>query len=570
MTLSKNFYQRTRSCMYATAAGAVLCSLSAPANAQQTYGTPVYPHPRALQHVEPQRLPQSQSPVKPVTEYGQQLQLTAGESGPLNYASQQVIQTVPANPPEQQSLSFGERIGRIFRKAPTTPPTDPGMHYPKGQNMAASAPPRAPGASGAVIPSIPPTYGTPPQQPALFEPGSSINAIGTSAIPPSPAGLAALPQPQTPVVPTTGPNSPPLQNIPELKKLMVEETPTPPPTPAMAEIPSNPAALSSNAPLPSITPQIAPGEPSEPAAPTAMTAQTTPAQVAPEKGTSAEKDPFADLFPGDQQQPQQTVQVEAEQKPIQTAQAAPAEKVDSATPTTPSAMDSAAPATSAEESPYTGRSLDTKEVAAAPDVLPPPPMEELPKMAAQPTSDDSVRQLKPARLPKLGPPPAPGVPEHELAIPKEPAQLASNSNTPQLEIKPETPPPTQDSAQNDQRSKMDKIAARKDRKGLKGFCPVVLRDKRDLVDASPEFSVTFNGHEYFVSSAEARNQFLSDPGKYAPAAGGCDVIHLALTGEKLEGSLDHAVWYKGRLYLFAGVETMETFVAAPSSHATDD
>jgi YHS domain-containing protein len=65
-------------------------------------------------------------------------------------------------------------------------------------------------------------------------------------------------------------------------------------------------------------------------------------------------------------------------------------------------------------------------------------------------------------------------------------------------------------------------------------------------------------------------KFLAEPAKYAPAAGGCDVLHLALTGEELEGSLDHAVWYKGRLYLFADVETMETFVAAPSSHATND
>ena len=40
----------------------------------------------------------------------------------------------------------------------------------------------------------------------------------------------------------------------------------------------------------------------------------------------------------------------------------------------------------------------------------------------------------------------------------------------------------------------------------------------------------------------------------------------ALTGEELEGSLDHAAWFQGRLYLFASAETMETFVSAPGQH----
>ena len=120
------------------------------------------------------------------------------------------------------------------------------------------------------------------------------------------------------------------------------------------------------------------------------------------------------------------------------------------------------------------------------------------------------------------------------------------------------------------RAKQEMISARRGLRGLKGFCPVVLRDDRDLVDAHSQFRVAYNNKTYYLSSSQAVTAFHSDPAKYSPASRGYDVIHLAITGEELEGSLDYAVWYKGRLYLFSSAETMDTFVSAPSSHATLD
>jgi YHS domain-containing protein len=124
-------------------------------------------------------------------------------------------------------------------------------------------------------------------------------------------------------------------------------------------------------------------------------------------------------------------------------------------------------------------------------------------------------------------------------------------------------------ADESEEDKFARIRERRGQTGLKGFCPVMLRDHRELVDASPEFQIEYNGHTYHVSSLEALQAFEADPAKYAPAQGGCDVIHRDLTGEELPGSLDHAVWYRGRLYMFATAETMETFVAAPAAHRSD-
>jgi len=214
-----------------------------------------------------------------------------------------------------------------------------------------------------------------------------------------------------------------------------------------------------------------------------------------------------------------------------------------------------------------------REAAATPRplVVPVPPADEpkfeVPKPAIASTAAPSVPAAQPA---DAAPMPAP-LPKLEL--PPVAADSAAPPAFPQETIQPGTIPPlkpvprqTDPSAT----SKMARIAARSDQRGLKGFCPVMLRDHRELVDAKAEYRSFYRNRIILLSSQEAKMVFESDPAKYAPAAAGNDVIHLSQTGEELEGSLEFAVWYKGRLYLFASAETLENFVAAPSSHATND
>lgn len=114
------------------------------------------------------------------------------------------------------------------------------------------------------------------------------------------------------------------------------------------------------------------------------------------------------------------------------------------------------------------------------------------------------------------------------------------------------------------REKLERIAAREG-SGFKGFCPVILRDDRELADASPEHASTWQLRSFEFSSAEAQAKFDAAPELYAPAAGGCDVVRLANEGEAIEGSLEFAVWYKDRLYLFADKETLRQFAADPAA-----
>lgn len=119
-------------------------------------------------------------------------------------------------------------------------------------------------------------------------------------------------------------------------------------------------------------------------------------------------------------------------------------------------------------------------------------------------------------------------------------------------------------AEQDRRLRQQRlIQSRADQTGFKGFCPVALRDRRELVDTKPEYSATFGLQSYTFSSEDAKSAFESDPSRYAPAAGGSDVVLLVNSGEEQPGMLDYALWYRDRLYLFRSRETMAMFNKDP-------
>jgi len=112
------------------------------------------------------------------------------------------------------------------------------------------------------------------------------------------------------------------------------------------------------------------------------------------------------------------------------------------------------------------------------------------------------------------------------------------------------------------------IQARPGQSGFKGFCPVALRERRELVESSDQFTSTFGLQTYKFSSAESKAAFDTDPARYAPAAGGSDVVVLVNSGEEQVGQLDYALWYRDRLYLFRSRETMTLFSKDPQRFAS--
>ena len=158
----------------------------------------------------------------------------------------------------------------------------------------------------------------------------------------------------------------------------------------------------------------------------------------------------------------------------------------------------------------------------------------------------------------------------EKVVEKEVKKSKENLFKPQPEQKLEIPvaKPAKQIATNEQVRSIEKklalIASRGNIKGLKGFCPVALRDNRLLVDARPEFSSSFKSMNYQFASLENKLKFDREPAKYAPAAGGSDIVFLVDQQDDKEGTLDFASWYKGRLYLFSNQKNMDVFMKTPA------
>jgi YHS domain-containing protein/thioredoxin-like negative regulator of GroEL len=108
----------------------------------------------------------------------------------------------------------------------------------------------------------------------------------------------------------------------------------------------------------------------------------------------------------------------------------------------------------------------------------------------------------------------------------------------------------------EQRARLEK---RVGESGLKGFCPVALRDRMELVDGRAEFAAEYQGQAYQFHSSDAARLFLANPARYMPAAGGLDVVAVKQAQSAVVGSLDHAAWFRGSLFLFTSYENLHEF-----------
>jgi len=203
------------------------------------------------------------------------------------------------------------------------------------------------------------------------------------------------------------------------------------------------------------------------------------------------------------------------------------------------------------DNPFSGLSLDDEFGPAAKPAKPASA-----KLDA-PTADEPVSEEKGLELPI------------DNAIPLPPEAAPAKPNNVKIEVQADEKVSVKESANEEVDLKMKLIAERGELRGLKGFCPVMLRDERDLKNALPEHHSTFKGRTYYFSSAEAKSAFDANPQQYAPMSGGQDVVMLKEKVTK-EGSLDHAVWFKDRLYLFTSQKTLEQFVATPKEFAISE
>jgi YHS domain-containing protein len=181
--------------------------------------------------------------------------------------------------------------------------------------------------------------------------------------------------------------------------------------------------------------------------------------------------------------------------------------------------------------------------------MPPMTLQELAKQKdpANNTSVKTIQHLAPAALPEA--PPIEFIFTSQLAPTPAPA-LAP------------TPDPTHVQATLRRFRQRQQIDGRRHRGGLKGFCPVALKDRQELVDGRPEFNAVHQGRMILFSSKTAKTEFLARPDAYLPVAGGLDVVSVHRRQPSM-GQLDHATWYRGRLHLFVTKANLLEFQQQP-------
>lgn len=510
----------------------------------------------------------------------------------------------PAYAQQPQPAPKGNPVTGFFKKllggksaqpappyAPTNvAPTPP--DYARTQGMV----PQAPGADDVparMMPAAP--QSAPPATIAAVPSATPIvtNILDANGIPPSPAGgapqFAATTTPRVDAQPAQQPMISPAPQQP-----VATATQTPAQGPSLAPLPVPQPATAPATPPVATTPQAAPGiatarsapelpmlppvaddapafvpEPASPAANAQDVAATSEAK-------SPETDPFdlANAFPEMSEAAADGVQKEtpftglaldeADDVDMTTEEpAASTETAETKTPATTEQPVFEAPGAPRLELPPAepeAAATAKTEPAADPfaeDPFASQPIEPEPKKEpaatgptlAAPTSDDPFAP-SPAQAPVAEKPArTDGAP---ALLPQTPAANAA----PVAKAKP-----------SEADEKMRRIRERDGMTGLKGFCPVTLRDQRELRDAQTQFEAAYRGQKYHFASADAKLRFEANPARYAPAAYGADVVSLARDKDVVEGTLDHAAWFRGRLYLFGSQASHDEFVSNPIEFA---
>jgi thioredoxin-related protein/YHS domain-containing protein len=98
---------------------------------------------------------------------------------------------------------------------------------------------------------------------------------------------------------------------------------------------------------------------------------------------------------------------------------------------------------------------------------------------------------------------------------------------------------------------------------LDGFCSVSLVEQSKWTKGDPRWGAVHKGRVYLFGSAQAQQQFMSNPDRYSPMLAGNDIVRFAENGQAVEGKREHGVYYRDRILLFSDEESLQRFGSRP-------
>src|SRR5690606_5523825 len=101
---------------------------------------------------------------------------------------------------------------------------------------------------------------------------------------------------------------------------------------------------------------------------------------------------------------------------------------------------------------------------------------------------------------------------------------------------------------------------------LKGYCPVCMITKAQLVEGDVSTCVTYAGHRYVFRTVEEKKQFEAEPRKYLPGADGVCLVTLMDSGKVTLGSVEWPAIFEDKVYLFADSANRRKFLEDPEKY----
>jgi hypothetical protein len=101
---------------------------------------------------------------------------------------------------------------------------------------------------------------------------------------------------------------------------------------------------------------------------------------------------------------------------------------------------------------------------------------------------------------------------------------------------------------------------------LDGFCPVELVENKVWRLGDARWGANHRGRTYLFAGPEQQQRFMKDSDRYSPVASGVDVVLAVNKGVTMPGRREYGVFFRDRVFLFAGEDSLELFSAEPGRY----
>lgn len=99
-----------------------------------------------------------------------------------------------------------------------------------------------------------------------------------------------------------------------------------------------------------------------------------------------------------------------------------------------------------------------------------------------------------------------------------------------------------------------------------GLCLPGVRETRSLISGRPEWTTRYRGKTLYFSDGTQRQNFLDSPEKYWPQEDGHCPVMLLEQGRLVEGRLEYAAMFRGKLWVMHNAAAMRNFVSQPARY----